>query len=322
MGVQSFTTSDVDEARAICNQVFYECRIEPGETSSNPYWFDMTVEAAGPMTLALIGHGSEIHAWVGGPDLTYTVGFPLEDTFPFQFGRETVAANSTTAAVATPTSTFSYRGFRTGTERLFALAIHRDSIETHMGRLLGGDPVGTINLAPSLDLRSGPGAQWRQFTSSLILGLQSPSSLVSNPLMAAQFSEVVMTGLLLAADHQFRDELDAWTRPVPPIAVRRAQAIIEGRAHEALTVSAIAAEVGCSVRALQNGYRTHLNMTPQEHLGIVRLDRAHGMLRAADPRTTSVAAIMTVCGFRHRGRFAADYHKLYGVPPHVTLREV
>lgn len=129
-----------------------------------------------------------------------------------------------------------------------------------------------------------------------------------------------MTGLLLAADHPYRHDLEAWPQPVRPAMIRKAMDIIESRARQPLTIPEIAAEIGCSVRALQTGYRKHLNLTPSEHIRLVRMDRAHTMLQAADPSTTSVSKVASMWGFHHPGRFAIDYRKIYGVPPSATLR--
>lgn len=317
----SFRTTDVDEANAKANEVFYESMVEPVRNSRLPFRFDMKFDTAGPMSFAVLSHACEIQARVGGLDMTYSIGIPFKGAFPMQFGHEDVTADPFTAAVCTPTTHVRYRGYHTGTERLFVLSFEQEAFENQLRNLLGRDRMGTIKLAPSMDLRTPVGAQWWRMASSLALDLQSPSGLVTNPMMTAQLSSAIMTGLLLAGDHPYRDDLDAWTRPVTPATIRRAADIIESRAHEPLTIPEIAAEVGCSVTALQAGYRRHMNMTPREHIGRVRLDRAHAMLQFAHSSTTTVAEIAANWGFRHPGRFAVEYRKVYGVSPNVTLRE-
>ena len=62
-------------------------------------------------------------------------------------------------------------------------------------------------------------------------------------------------------------------------------------------------------------------MTPLEYLRRVRLERAHRDLVVADPTAgDTVAAIATRWGFAHHGYFSAAYRRIYGHPPHVTLR--
>ena len=53
----------------------------------------------------------------------------------------------------------------------------------------------------------------------------------------------------------------------------------------------------------------------------VRLDRARAELLAADPARESVAAGAYRWGFASPDRFAAAYHRAYGVPPDRTLHQ-
>lgn len=321
MPAKSFSTTNVDEANAIANEVFYESRVEPVRSSTTPFRFDMKADTVGALGFGVVSYGCEITADVGGLDMTYSVALPLRGTFPVQFGHKSVMADPSTAAVATPVSHVKWRGWFTGTERLFVMKFDKDLLETELRNLLGRDSIGSIPIAPSLDVRGGLGAQWWRMASTLALAVQSEEGLATNPMMTAHMSSPIMTGFLLATDHPYRDDLDAWVRPVPPATIRRAADIIETRAHEPLTISEIAAEIGCGVRALQLGYRKHLKMTPREHLGIVRMDRAHAMLRTASPASITVAAIAEMWGYRQPSRFAKDYRRLYGVSPSATLRD-
>ncbi|GGQ70152.1 AraC family transcriptional regulator [Couchioplanes azureus] len=107
---------------------------------------------------------------------------------------------------------------------------------------------------------------------------------------------------------------------VPPATVRRAVAYIDAHAAEAVTGEDIAAAAGVSVRALQAGFRRHLDITPLGYLRRVRLDRAHRDLQAADPTAgATVAAIARRWGFADLSRFAADYRRTFGRLPRHTL---
>lgn len=321
MTAQTYRTTDFDEASAIYQQVFYEARIEPVRDTERPFHMELTTDTAGPLTFAIASHTCETYSWAGGPDATYMVGVPLSGAFPFRFGRDVVVADQFTAAITTPADDLRFRGYRTRNDRIFGLSVDRCALEAQLRSLLGRDRLGTIKLARSLDLRRGYGQQWWQLASTLAEDLQTPNGLMANPVMTADLSSAIITGLLLSADHSYRDKLDALVRPVAPATIRRAAAIIESRAHEPLTIPEVAAEIGCSVTALQAGYRKYLNMTPRDHLRRVRMDGAHSMLRSADPDSTTVADIAAHWGFRHASRFAAEYRKVYGVLPSVTLRD-
>lgn len=318
----SFVTTDVEEAQALTGRFFYKSRAEPVAGTRLAYRYELVVSSMGPLNCGILSHGCEVAGRFRGFENSYGLIIPLKGNFPVQYRNdEGIIASPSTAALHTPTTDLAIRGYPTGTERLFLLSFNRDALDDQLRKLIGRDHTQTIKLTNSLDLRKGRGGQWWQVASTLALGLQSPDSLVRNPLMTAHLSDVVMSGFLLATDHPYREALDAWVHPMRSRAIRKAMDIIETHAHKPLTIPDIAAEVGCSVRTLQVGFRNHLDMTPHEYLVRVRLDRAHALLRDANPAMTTVAEVAALCGFSHSGRFAAEYHKLYNEPPYSTLRD-
>ncbi|MGC4780329.1 helix-turn-helix domain-containing protein [Micromonospora zamorensis] len=69
-------------------------------------------------------------------------------------------------------------------------------------------------------------------------------------------------------------------------------AYAEAHADRGVTVTDLAAEARLSVRALQNAFRWHRDMTPSQYVRQVRLERAHRDPQVADPSTgATVAAI-------------------------------
>ncbi|MFH8724712.1 helix-turn-helix transcriptional regulator [Streptomyces termitum] len=103
--------------------------------------------------------------------------------------------------------------------------------------------------------------------------------------------------------------------------LRRAMAFVEENAHRDIGLADIAAAVPVTPRAVQYAFARHAGTTPLAHLRRVRLARAHEELRAADPGTTTVAAVAARWGFAHPGRFAAEHRREYGTTPARTLRE-
>ncbi|QLY28571.1 AraC family transcriptional regulator [Nocardia huaxiensis] len=107
-----------------------------------------------------------------------------------------------------------------------------------------------------------------------------------------------------------------------PATIRRAAQFIEDHAAEPLTLTGIAAAARIGPRALQSGFRRHLDTTPLHYLRRVRLSRAHQELLAADPGSgATVETIAARWGFTHQARFAAWYREVYGVLPSRTLRD-
>lgn len=102
--------------------------------------------------------------------------------------------------------------------------------------------------------------------------------------------------------------------------LRRAVSYIDDHAPADVSLADIAGAAHVSVRAVQLAFRRHLDTTPMAYLRRVRLDQAHRMLVAADPRHTTVAAVAARWGFANHSRFTAVYRETYGVLPRTTLR--
>ncbi|WP_278257679.1 hypothetical protein [Nocardioides convexus] len=81
-------------------------------------------------------------------------------------------------------------------------------------------------LEPALDLRSGLGAQWMLMAQAVAAALErgTHGTPMLHPEMAVRLSDAVMTGLLLAADHQYRDLLH---RPAPAARPASIQRVID-----------------------------------------------------------------------------------------------
>lgn len=144
---------------------------------------------------------------------------------------------------------------------------------------------------------------------------------IAEPLVRAAALDSIAAAVLATFPHNATD--DEAARSVDhgtPASVRRALELIEARAHEPLTLHAIAEGARVGPRALQEAFRRHRGTTPMAHLRGARLDRAHRELQAADPTGgVSVASVAARWGFHHRGRFAEEYRRRYGRTPQQTL---
>ena len=62
-------------------------------------------------------------------------------------------------------------------------------------------------------------------------------------------------------------------------------------------------------------------MAPKRYLLLRRMHLAQGALHQAPSDATSVTDIATRYGFWQLGRFAVEYHALFGESPSATLRQ-
>lgn len=104
-----------------------------------------------------------------------------------------------------------------------------------------------------------------------------------------------------------------------PAMLRRAIAFIESHPDAEIGLADIAAEARVTIRAVQHGFRRHLDTTPLAYLRRIRLAQAHRELAVSAPDATTVAAVAARWGFLSRSRFTARYRDTYGCTPSHTL---
>lgn len=122
----------------------------------------------------------------------------------------------------------------------------------------------------------------------------------------------------------------AWTRGGAPRAssarrasgdalVRRVSRFIESRFSESLSAAEVCAAAGAPQRTVEHCFRERLGISPMRYLAVVRLRAARRALRGgAGPGDVTVAGIARSVGFRHMGRFAGAYRRMFGELPTET----
>ncbi|WP_369829366.1 AraC family transcriptional regulator [Mycobacterium sp. 1165196.3] len=203
---------------------------------------------------------------------------------------------------------------------LICFNIDRSAVDDALSDALGRQVTSQIEFTPILPITTAPAQSWINMLGLFKEQFFRPESLLNQPLIGMPFVDSLVRGLLLAAEHPYRDALAGDPRLVAPRAIRTAVDIIEAEAHLPLTLSLIAARCHVSARSLQLGFRRHLEISPMAYLRQVRLRRAHQNLLESDPSTVTVASVAYRWGFTNLGRFAAAHSARYGEPPVKTLR--
>jgi AraC-like DNA-binding protein len=216
-----------------------------------------------------------------------------------------------------PNRTSTLHGFGRG-RPLFGLKVGRDALEAQYRVLHGDPPHGPLELRPSIELGRDRGRQWWALAANLLDVLEKPDGLFDTPMVLRPLVDTVLRGLLVVADPPQGGGADP--PAACPATVRAAVEFLREHAPEPLSVSDIADAGGCCVRALQEGFRRHLETTPMAYLHRVRLAGAHADLVSGDPGSLTVNDVCWRWGFTHAGRFAAAYRRTYGVRPSETLR--
>lgn len=102
--------------------------------------------------------------------------------------------------------------------------------------------------------------------------------------------------------------------------VVRFEGLLQAQPERNLRIGEICAALGVSERLLRSVYAEHLGMSPTSYLRLHRMSLVYRTLRHGDAAAETVSEVARRYGFRHLGRFAADYRNLFGELPSATLR--
>ncbi|MFC3183262.1 helix-turn-helix transcriptional regulator [Cypionkella sinensis] len=98
--------------------------------------------------------------------------------------------------------------------------------------------------------------------------------------------------------------------------VGQAVDLMRGHFAESISMTAVARDLGCSVRSLQIAFREAGHANPQAVLAGIRLDSARVKLLSGQGSVTTCALDS---GISHLGRFAHAYRRRFGETPGITL---
>ncbi|MFI6582865.1 AraC family transcriptional regulator [Embleya sp. NPDC050493] len=315
---ERFHTSDVDVARSQVGRAFcaHDLRVVGRSARLDARMHGV---AFGETGLFYLDYGAEVMITPGALEAFYLVQIPLAGAAEITCGRAQIVSTPQRASVPAPTDPLAMH-WGSGNPQLIVW-IGRAALEDHLAKLLGRSPKAPVRFHLGMDLTTPAARSWLGVVDLLRREADNAGGMLGQPLILKQLVGLLTTQLLLAQPHNFSPALHAEQSRVAPPAVRRAMEIIEGHAAEPLTVEDVAEAVGVSVRALQEGFRRHLETTPVSYLRVVRLNRVRAELTAAAPGTTTVTDVAYRWGFFHPGRFAIAYKEQFGEHPSQTLRD-
>jgi AraC-like DNA-binding protein len=190
------------------------------------------------------------------------------------------------------------------------VAADREKLAEHQRIVLGGETAGRIPGDPTGLLTH---ACTRAWSATASITDDTPDDVVIA--FKGAIEDHLLTALVLA---WHSDSADAAT--MTPGRVEELRQWLELNHGIEITTSAMARQMGLSVRQLQSVTHTHLGVTPTQLLREIRLQSARRRLRVADPHGCTVASIAHKSGFAHVGRFSTAYVQRFGEYPAVTLR--
>lgn len=209
---------------------------------------------------------------------------------------------------------------RPAASELFLLRAGVDALEERFREVSGQGPREPLVFDPSVDLEIGVGARAHRLLRTLFENIEEDGTLLESPLLRAGFDDLLLSAILELPNNYSNDLTGGRQRPVASWLVRRAEEYLDAHVTEAITISDVVAEYGCSRRALFNAFRKYRGYSPMQFLTESRLRAARGALQSPSP-SDNVTSIAYACGFSHLGRFSAAYLRRFGESPSETLRK-
>ena len=101
--------------------------------------------------------------------------------------------------------------------------------------------------------------------------------------------------------------------------VKKAEEYMTHHLHEPVKISEVCRMTNTSERVLEYAFNKIYGLSPKRFLTVLRLNRARKLLMDSSAYQENVTSIAMNCGFRHMGRFSAEYKAMFGELPSQTL---
>ena len=102
--------------------------------------------------------------------------------------------------------------------------------------------------------------------------------------------------------------------------VKKAEEFMRHHLQNPIKVSEICRMTNTSERVLEYAFKKIYGISPKRFLTVLRLNKARSLLLNTNAYEVNVTNIAISCGFRHMGRFSAEYKKMFEELPSQTLK--
>lgn len=311
-------TGDLDEARNAVADIYLQHRLDSTQSDR----LDMTLNAIEErlFTAGYLAYGAEATLEMPPTEVNYHVNLTTAGS------TNALRADGTRASTQARRSGLILHPQQTTTvdwasdAEQFILKVPRTSLESHLSDLLGRQVKSVIDFDFTLDLATPAGASLLASVEFFVRELDRPGGIADMPLARDQLESFIMSQLLAAADHPYRDELLAPSEQVKLGRLRPVVDFIEMNADEPLTPNELARAGNMSVRTLHASFQRCFGLSPMAYVRKVRLEHVRAELIANRDPHLQVTEVASRWGFYHLGRFAQQYRDRYGESPSDTLR--
>jgi AraC-like DNA-binding protein len=184
----------------------------------------------------------------------------------------------------------------------------------------GGGTLAQYRNVQTRRLENRQSPQWRLFRSiAAILQQDTHTPAPASALFArADLVDVIATIVRGRRGEESGDRQALWfhRRPV----ARRAEEFMRAHLGEPIALHQICAAARASERTVEYAFHDLYGIGAKKFLQLLRLNRAHALLRSPAGGSASIQDVAHACGFWHMGHFSVNYRRLFGESPTATLR--
>jgi AraC-like DNA-binding protein len=265
-----------------------------------------------------ICYGADVTVVPVQPASRYILVIPRNGSCVVRCGGEQVTVADDRGAVFGVRSTPSLRWSEGCALRV--VAVEATALATRLRDMLGYPPRAPLRFELGVNVSSGHGRLLAEDVDMFVTRLEHHREIFTSPLAAGAAVEALMTSVLLATRHNYRESLVREPDGVSSTIVRATVDMIQEHPDWDHSLDSLAREQRVSTRTLGRLFKREKGLGPIAYLKQVRLDRVHAILRNASPDTTTVGRVAQVMGFANRAHFAAEYRSRHGELPSETLR--
>ena len=195
----------------------------------------------------------------------------------------------------------------------FGMSIRRTAMTRRLAELLDQPVLTPIEFSTTFPL-AAPGVQGLLHLLNAFLDPPLAGLLGQAARSADAAETLLLDAILLGVPHNYTAKIFAEGRRLLPKSIRKS--IIFAQSSEELrkiSVTDMAKAAGISVRALQYGFQSFLNLSPAEFLRSLRMERAREAILTNPDRNLVETA--KDAGFQNFARFKAQFIEAYGISP-------
>ncbi len=211
------------------------------------------------------------------------------------------------------------------------ISIDRVAIDSALSKLIDRTSKQPLKFRPSIDLTTEFGLSLKNFAQFLWQAATKQENSAGKtakthqlvdfaPLVLQKLEQAFLACLIEGLPSNYSEEILYQTDGAFARHVHKARTFIESHLHEEIKLGDIATATGVCSRLLQKAFSYHCGCSPMRFVTLARLHQVRQELTQATTNT-KIVDVMMQYQFTQGGKFAKEYHQLFGEKPSETLKK-